>query len=417
MSLTLNHNFHLNSQDITRWDLFACVAGRPEGIALTRLAHILHVDRERSLIRPLYELEDEGLIICDSRDHYILNNKSQIAKNLRQTLSFALASNCDYNFYFSEQMIAFLKKAYRSDHFNNRDVPAELLDPALLCRLVNNALLLIYSYEPFTGRMVENIFLDGLCDYLKIKRAKSFFFRRKMPLEQFLEGRIEDFQTLDNPQLQAAMELFHGKDLAERNWGLSALGEEIKESVEKEDSEMFDPASKACYERSWQKMQEYSREGKSLTVGILREYHHLAMANTDFGGVYRDHEVVIANNPNFKPAPIDEIPQRLQQLVDNLAGCEPSTFEEALDLCAYAYNEFVHIHPFQDGNSRTARVILGHMLNLLHMPFEKIPDSFAARFLIVTKGLQKRNDHEVKYVLEEIYLNCMNRRELQQVIN
>ena len=150
MSLPSNHSFHLNSQDITRWDLFACVAGRPEGIALTRLAHILHVDRERSLIKPLYDLEEEGLIICDSRDHYILNNKSQVAKNLRQTLSFALASNCDYNFYFSEQMIAFLKKAYRSDHFNNRDVPAELLDPALLCRLVDNALLLIYSYEPFT---------------------------------------------------------------------------------------------------------------------------------------------------------------------------------------------------------------------------------------------------------------------------
>ncbi|MGM9992228.1 MAG: Fic family protein [Candidatus Bruticola sp.] len=417
MAIAPNNRLHLNSQDITRWDLFACVAGRPEGIALTRLAHILHVDRERSLIVPLGALEDEGLIVCDSRDHYILNNKSQIAKNLRQTLAFALASDCDYNVYFSDKMIAFLKKAYRSDYFNNRDVPPELMDPELLCRLVDNALLLIYSYEPFTGRMVENIFLDGLCDYLKIKRVKSFFFRRKVPLEQFLEGRTENFQDPNSPQLKAAMELFHNKNLIGRNWGLPTLGKEIRESVEKEDSEMFDPSSKACYEHSWEKMHEYSREGRQLTVDMLREYHQLSMANTDFGGIYRDHEVMIANNPNFKPAPINEIPQRLEQLVDYLAQSSPSTFEEALDLCAYAYNEFVHIHPFQDGNSRTARVVLGHMLNLLHMPFEEIPSSFSARFLIVTKGLEKRNDKEVKYVLEEIYLNCMNRKELSQVIN
>ena len=31
---------------------------------------------------------------------------------------------------------------------------------------------------------------------------------------------------------------------------------------------------------------------------------------------------------------------------------------------------------------------------------------------MVTKGLKKRDDNELRLVLEEIYLNCLNRQEL-----
>ena len=418
MPITSSNNLHLTSKDVTRWDLFTCVAGRPEGIALSRLANILHVDRERSLIVPLGSLQDEGLILGDSNDRYIFNEKSAAAQSLRQTLSFAMASKCDYNAYFTEDMIAFLKKAYRSDHFTTSDVPAKLLKPDLLCRLVRDNLLLIYSYEPFTGRMVENMFLDGLCDYLKIKRAKSFFsmFRKKVPLEEFIENREQYTEDKGAAQYKAMTSMFRGKGLEKRSWGPPPLEVELFSSVAKEDAELFDPASTDCFKRAWDKMHEYSREGKPLTVGIMREYHQLAMANTDFGGVYRNHDVVIANNPNFHAAPIQDIPRRLKELAECLESYPHGTLSEILDMCAYSYNEFVHIHPFQDGNSRTARVVLGHVLNYLHMPFEQIPDSFTARFLIVTKGLEKRDDEAVKYVLEEIYLNSMNRRELAEAI-
>ena len=71
-------------QELTRWDLFLCVAGRPEGIALTRLAHVLHVERERSLIRPLGSLADDELIIDEGNDRYTVST-SKRAQLLRTT--------------------------------------------------------------------------------------------------------------------------------------------------------------------------------------------------------------------------------------------------------------------------------------------------------------------------------------------
>ncbi|MBQ7501216.1 Fic family protein [bacterium] len=414
MSFAASSDLH-KKNSITRWDLFACVAGRPEGIALTRLAHVLHVERERSLIVPLGELEDEELIVCDSRDHYILSSK-EAAKKLRYTIAYALAYDYDYNAYFSEDMVAFLKKAYRSDHFSTGDVSEKLMKPELITRLVHNDLLLIYKYEPFTGRIVENPFLDGLCDYLKIKRAKAFFFRKKISMGSVLEGRREQLDSSDSQNLSAARKFFSGRNFKNVNWGLTDNGKYIKESVEREDSELFDPESSACFQKAWNAMQANVSRSSKLSVDAIKLYHKLTMANTDIPSTYRDHDVMIGNNPNFKAAVPSEIPYKLSNLVNYLAAASPSDFESVLDVCAYAYNEFIHIHPFSDGNSRTARIVLAHILNLFHMPFEKIPHSFEVRFLIVTKGLKTRDDNELKYVLEEIYLNCMNRLELEKVM-
>lgn len=410
---------HKGEPSITRWDLFACVAGRPEGIALARLAHILRVERERSLILPLGSLEDEGLIVCDSHDHYILSTKP-VAQQLRYTMAYALAYEYDYNAYFDDNAVNFLKKAYRSDYFTDRDVPAELMNPTLLSRLVHNDLLLIYKYNSFTGRIVENPFLDGICDYLKIKRGGGGLFsvfRKKIPLESVLNGREAAIADPDDAQMQAARTMFCGRGLGEMNWGLTETGAAIRDSVQKEDSEMFDPESSECFDRAWEKMHENTSQAQPLSVDSIRAYHSLCMANTDFAGVYRTHDVMIANNPNFKAADIKDIPFRLGALIDYLAAMRPDNFEEALGLCAYAYNEFIHIHPFEDGNSRTARVVMAHMLNLFKMPFEKIPHSFEVRFLVATKGLKTRDDNEVKYILEEIYLNSVNRKELAAVLH
>lgn len=416
MSLTAGTSRDQHKQNsITRWDLFACVAGRPEGIALTRLAHVLHVERERSLIVPLGELEDEELIVCDSRDHYILSNKEH-AKKLRYTIAYALAYDYDYNAYFAEDMAAFLKKAYRSDHFTTSDVSEKLMKPEIIARLVHNDLLLIYSYAPFTGRMVENPFLDGLCDYLKIKRTKAFFFRKKIPMISVLEGRKEQLDDPDSQTLTGARRFFSGCSFKGRSWDLTEYGRYIKESVEREDSELFDPESSACFQKAWNAMQANVSRSAKLSVDFIKLYHKLTMANTDIPSSYRDHEVMIGNNPNFKAAEPSEIPYKLSNLVNYLAAASPSDFESVLDVCAYAYNEFIHIHPFSDGNSRTARIVLAHILNLFRMPFEKIPHSFEVRFLVVTKGLKNRDDNELKYVLEEIYLNCMNRLEMEKVM-
>jgi len=85
-----------------------------------------------------------------------------------------------------------------------------------------------------------------------------------------------------------------------------------------------------------------------------------------------------------------------------------------LALAAFAYNEFIHIHPFEDGNSRTARVLLAHVLRQHGAGFETIPKSFDVRFLQVTKGARKRDDRDLLELLKEILVARLNREELQK---
>ena len=406
-----------NSQKIpiTRWDLFACVAGRPEGIGLTRLAYTMHVDRERSLIVPLGQLEDEDLIVCDSTDHYILSNKDH-AKILRYAIAYALAYGYDYNAYFEEDMIAFLKKAYRSDHFSTKDVSLNLIKPELIARLIHDDLLLVYQYEPFTGIMVKNPFLDELCRYLKIQRTKAFFLRKKISIQSMLSDHAAQLENPNSKLMRDAAAFFSGCSIKSENLGITALGTEIKKSIEKEDSELFDLESKACFERAWNYMHEKSKQKKLLDIETIKHYHKLTMESSGIPSTYRDHEVAIGNNPDFKTADPADIPYRLNEFINYLAVSNPKSSEEVLDLCAYAYNEFIRIHPFSDGNSRTDRIIMAHLLNLFDMPFEKIPHSFEVRFLEVTKGCKKRDDNELKCVLEEIHLNFLNRKELESIL-
>ena len=406
-----------NGTDVSRWDLFTCVAGRPEGIALARIAHTLHVERERSLILPLGELEDEDLIVCDSKDHYILSTKPR-AQELRVTMAYALAYGYDYNVYFDEEMVAFLKKAYRSDYFNLKDVSAKLMPPAIVDRLVRDNLLLIYKFDPFIGRIVENPFLDGLCNYLNIKRSGSFsFFREKISLSSVLQDRFTNVEKEDDPQILAAKKFFANYRPQEKKLLPNPIEVELRDSVQKEDSEFFDPKSRENFEKAWEAMHEDIANEVPLSPEVIIKYHKLIMADTDIPSTYRDHEVIIANNKYFTTAAIPDIPYLLEDLLNYLNDVEPPTQEDALKVCAYTYNEFIHIHPFSDGNSRTDRVLLGYLLNKFGLPFERISNSFEVSFLIVSKGAKERNDDNIRDVLEQIYLSCINKLELAKAIN
>ncbi|MCR5661923.1 MAG: Fic family protein [bacterium] len=407
---THHSSFSRNAElQITPWDLFICVAGRPEGISLSRLAHVLHVEQETSLIRPLLSLAEQGLVLDGGKHFSLANNKK--AQGLKLTMSYALAYEYDYNAYLETDMTEFLRKAYRADYFTGSDISKNLMIPEVITRLIQNSLVIIYSYNPFQGKIIQNPFLDGICEYLGFKRSKGLF-RRSIQLDTVIKNKLE--AGADDPQIGYCKEIIGEKCLKETNWGLGATPQIIKASVEKEDTETFDPKSTSCYDNAWNKMHSNIAANVPLTVDCIKEYHRLAMANTEFGGVFRTHSVQIRNNPNFKTADMANIPALLEQFASQARGSKTPTLMQALDLAAYLYNQFIFIHPFEDGNSRTARIILAHILNQHKVPFEKIPSSYEVRFLQATKGYKKRDDSELKYLLEEVYLTYINKDELRR---
>ncbi len=398
--------------ELTRWDLFASVGGRPEGIALTRLAHLLHIPKENMLFRPLEELVDNKLILREGDRYSLAPNKRAQALNL--ALSFALAYDLDYNAYFDQAMVDFLKKVFGFDYFTSADVPTELIRPEVLARLIHNDLLLVYSFRPFIGKLIQNPFLDGLCEFLGIRRNRALF-RKKIRLETVIQEKLLASQAGGKAQAAQARKMLGAPGLSPVGWGLGPVPRVIKASVIPENTGLFDPESSKCYARAWERMRKRVDEKRRLSLDLVREYHSVAMASTRIGGDFRTHQVQVRNNPHFKTAPARQVESLLHELMQDASNWKPANTVEVLYLAAFLYNEFLYIHPFEDGNSRTARILLGHVLRENHVPFEEIPKSYEVRFLQATKGYRKRNqaDADLVDLLREIYIFHLNRGELE----
>jgi hypothetical protein len=121
-----------------------------------------------------------------------------------------------------------------------------------------------------------------------------------------------------------------------------------------------------------------AQERDTPTVEQARRWQVLAMEGLDvpdprFVGAFRGEpgletvQVRVGTNYGVSSADVAEalrvFETKLQELVAELdtllpVGVEPDTDEQAaiLDLCAWAHAEWVRIHPFGNGNGRTARL-------------------------------------------------------------
>lgn len=98
-------------------------------------------------------------------------------------------------------------------------------------------------------------------------------------------------------------------------------------------------------------------ENTEFTVALLLDLHRAA-----FGRVYEWAGQYRRSNPNvgdFLLPPYPQVPALLYQFADEGPHRQQLTTTEAdlVTLLAYAHHRFVAIHPFTNGNGRTARLL------------------------------------------------------------
>lgn len=97
---------------------------------------------------------------------------------------------------------------------------------------------------------------------------------------------------------------------------------------------------------------------RPLDERTAKDIHALLMENILTGGIYRNVEVRISG-AGFKPPFPDEM---YQEIKDFFAVLPRQTDLDPLTLAAWTHAEFVKIHPFVDGNGRTARMLMNYQL-------------------------------------------------------
>ncbi len=129
--------------------------------------------------------------------------------------------------------------------------------------------------------------------------------------------------------------------------GISVGGKELREIYEV-----------VNHRKAFRYVQQCIAEGKLLDENIVKDIHALLMENVLTGGIYRNVEVRISGAGHKPPVPSE----MYRQVKDFYADLPFRNDLNGIELAAWTHAEFVRIHPFVDGNGRTARMIMNYQL-------------------------------------------------------
>jgi Fic family protein len=112
-------------------------------------------------------------------------------------------------------------------------------------------------------------------------------------------------------------------------------------------------------------------DGQDITEKNLLNIHKMVtqetLENPSACGVYRNRYVVIGNRLTdeviFRPPPNEDVPKLVKALIKWINSSEAKALD-AVVKAGIAHYEFVRIHPFADGNGRTARALATLILYL-----------------------------------------------------
>ena len=109
-----------------------------------------------------------------------------------------------------------------------------------------------------------------------------------------------------------------------------------------------------------------SDKSRPITLSDLRQIHALVMEGTgdDFAGRYRAGAVMITGS-DYSPPPAERVPQEMASLGDyisKITNTDAPTPEWPLVCAAASHAWLAQIHPFADGNGRTARLLMNLIL-------------------------------------------------------
>lgn len=107
--------------------------------------------------------------------------------------------------------------------------------------------------------------------------------------------------------------------------------------------------------------------GQSLSEHLIKQIHSLIIQNIDkkIAGQYRKNDVFITGTDHVPPSAID-VSYKMQELI--IWMNENSKKMTIIEFSAIVHHKFVHIHPFEDGNGRTGRLLMNVFLMQFGFP-------------------------------------------------
>jgi len=115
-------------------------------------------------------------------------------------------------------------------------------------------------------------------------------------------------------------------------------------------------------------VEKLAQKGTTIKQDDILKVHALLMRSIDDqnAGKYRTGQVRVTG-ATFMPPPAEKIQAMISELLQTLSQ-NPDELRP-IELAAFFHHKFVYIHPFLDGNGRTARLIMNAILMRNEYPF------------------------------------------------
>lgn len=248
-------------------------------------------------------------------------------------------------------------------------------------------------------------------DILQIIQEKKKGLEKSKPLSKAFIANMDEWLKIELTYTSNAIE---GNTLTRQETaqivekGITVKGKSITEHLEA-----------INHAKAYQYLQELNLQSiKEINQRTILDIHSLILRdiNTIDAGIYRDIPVRIAGSTVILPNPL-KVPELMDEFIDWLHVSKDNMVKTAVD----AHFRLVTIHPFVDGNGRTARLLMNLILITSGYPPVIINKEDRKEYIDSIEKGQLSNDLTYYYAFMfkavnksmDIYLNALGNKEKQ----
>ncbi len=401
---------------VTKYDVFEIVYKNRALLKPIDVVKKLNKDeREYHVIhRCLRELATEKLLVKKKQGFQAETSKK--TELLYKLILYCIKNGINYNLLLDKNFAHFISNALQREEINSKSIN---LNPRTIKKYVEildrHGMILIVSEKPLRAEIFYNVLLNNLLVYFGYKHSvitkssKNYIPEIKKELEIYRRLRKKNESKYQKMISEFEISfIYHSLSLEGNPITLPDTIKILREKIIPANLKTADVDEVTNYQEAMLQMLKDANERKPLSLQSVLEYHKISMRRRPYlAGNLRTTNVFIKGNPHFKTAPPEDIREELEKLFERYNGFikrKNVPLEEALKFAVYFHNEFQHIHPFEDGNSRTTRLITFHLLQSLDIPIFDIPFGLLDEYLGYTKGSKSREDLKLYQSIQKIIL-------------
>ena len=363
--------------------------------------------------RLLQELTAMKFVAKSEFGYEIIHNKKSGV--LYRMISYCLTNKINYNELLDENIAEFISRGFLKKRCTLSDFS---ITPKTYSKyvkiLAKNGLFIIVSRKPLTGLIPYNAFLRDLMLFFE----KEAFVAKASDDEYYEEisRELKKFHRLEKRNFPAYQRIIEEFEIRFIHHSLSLEGNPItlpqtikilKDHIMPSNATIESVEEVKNYENAMKQMMSDAASKRPLSKTTILSYHSLALAHRPkIAGKIRSLPVHIKGNPAFTVSKVNEIEPELDVLMKkyNRFMQNKSPLREILTFSSFFHNEFQHIHPFEEGNSRITRLVTFHLLLTQNIPLFDIPLGLLESYVGVSKGATKRADEKFNQILQLIIL-------------